>query len=216
MDLNLLMSVESPQHESKENDPLLTATLPEKKENISKKPEEEKENQEAGTVSFQVYKKYFKSIQNLSLVIFVLALRVINQAIASFIDYFVAQWVNWEESLAVERQAHNLTNSSFTNNSVIQSNLVEDKRQSFVTYYVIVISVFVVCILNAEFSFFYSLIRASRNLHDMMFRGLTKTYTQFFNQNPSGRILNRFSKDIGSIDTQLPNTLFECICVSIK
>jgi len=47
-----------------------------------------------------------------------------------------------------------------------------------------------------------------------MFRGLVNTYIQFFNQNPSGRILNRFSKDIGSIDTQLPNCLFECICVS--
>ena len=63
-------------------------------------------------------------------------------------------------------------------------------------------------------TFFLS--RASRNLHDMMFKGLTKTFMLFFNRNSSGRILNRFSEDIGNIDTELPQTLFECFGVSFE
>lgn len=37
---------------------------------------------------------------------------------------------------------------------------------------------------------------------------------EFFNKNTSGRILNRFSKDIGSIDSVLPQVLVDCLIVS--
>lgn len=37
---------------------------------------------------------------------------------------------------------------------------------------------------------------------------------RFFNTNNSGRILNRFSKDMGAIDEMLPNALMDCLQVS--
>lgn len=176
-------------------------------------PEEEKENQEEGKVSRDVYKKYFKAVKSIPLVIFVLSLRIINQAIASFIDYFVAQWVNWEESIATSKLSENATSLKETEND---SNLVVQERQSFVNIYLAITICFVCATLLAQFSFFHALIRASKNLHDMMFRSLTETFMKFFNKNSSGRILNRFSEDIGNIDTELPTTLFECIGVSFK
>lgn len=33
---------------------------------------------------------------------------------------------------------------------------------------------------------------------------------RFFNTNTSGRILNRFSKDMGAIDEFLPNAMIDC------
>lgn len=36
--------------------------------------------------------------------------------------------------------------------------------------------------------------KASRNLHNTMFQGVTRARMYFFHTNPSGRILNRFSK----------------------
>lgn len=153
MDLPLLMPTESLQNDKNEiDDKILGATIGEakSKENDSK-PEEQRESQEGGTVSVNVYKKYFQAIKSIPLVIFVLSLRVINQSIASFLDYFVAQWVNWEESIKKENAtALNSTESS-------QSN--DETRQSFVNFYIVTIVVFIVVILNAEFSFFYSLIR---------------------------------------------------------
>lgn len=44
----------------------------------------------------------------------------------------------------------------------------------------------------------------ARQLHNRMFVGVIKSPTSFFDANPSGRILNRFSKDIGFIDDSLP------------
>lgn len=38
----------------------------------------------------------------------------------------------------------------------------------------------------------------------------------FFHNNPSGRILNRFSKDVGAMDELLPITLIEAMQVGYK
>lgn len=38
----------------------------------------------------------------------------------------------------------------------------------------------------------------------------------FFHSNPSGRVLNRFSKDMGSVDELLPQAMLDCVQVKIK
>ena len=53
-------------------------------------------------------------------------------------------------------------------------------------------------------TFYQSCLIASRNLHNSMFDNILKAPPRFFDTNPSGAILNRFSKDIGSMDDMLP------------
>lgn len=48
---------------------------------------------------------------------------------------------------------------------------------------------------------------ASQNLHDNMFMGLISTSMRFFDLNPSGHIMNRFSKDMGCVDEALPRAI---------
>lgn len=50
---------------------------------------------------------------------------------------------------------------------------------------------------------------ASKGLHNKMFARLLATPMRFFDTNPSGRILNRFSKDMGAIDEMLPRVMME-------
>ena len=58
------------------------------------------------------------------------------------------------------------------------------------------------------FNFYYILLQASRKLHQKMLR--TVMYTSIhFDTNPSGRILNRFSKDFGFLDEQLPMLFYD-------
>ncbi|XP_031366798.1 multidrug resistance-associated protein 4-like isoform X2 [Apis dorsata] len=59
---------------------------------------------------------------------------------------------------------------------------------------------------------FYKIcMNASKNLHNLMFSCLLKAPMVFFDTHPSGRILNRFSKDVGSVDEILPRTMIESI-----
>lgn len=47
-----------------------------------------------------------------------------------------------------------------------------------------------------------------------MFGKLLEAVTRFFDINPTGRILNRFSKDMGIIDEYLPKSLMNALQVS--
>lgn len=62
---------------------------------------------------------------------------------------------------------------------------------------------------NRSISFYTICIRASHNLHNAMFKGIISTALRFFDTNPSGRILNLFSKDLGTVDESLPKSLLD-------
>ena len=68
------------------------------------------------------------------------------------------------------------------------------------------------CLVGASFVFAISRaygflvvsLRCSERLHDKMVVAILKAPVFFFDSNPVGRILNRFSKDIGCVDELLP------------
>lgn len=59
------------------------------------------------------------------------------------------------------------------------------------------------------FNFYYLVLQAGRRLHKKMLVSVINTKLYFFDSNPSGRILNRFSKDIGFMDEQLPMVFYD-------
>jgi ATP-binding cassette subfamily C (CFTR/MRP) protein 4 len=62
--------------------------------------------------------------------------------------------------------------------------------------------------LRATSSFFV-LVRASNRLHTKLLRAVMRAKIEFFDINPIGRILNRFSADTGISDEILPLTIFD-------
>ncbi|KAJ8870936.1 hypothetical protein PR048_027238, partial [Dryococelus australis] len=71
----------------------------------------------------------------------------------------------------------------------------------------------IVFLIYSSFTFFYLCMKSSVNLHNRMFNCIIRVPMKFFNINPSGQILNRFSKDMGSIDEQLPLVLIDCLFI---
>ena len=51
-----------------------------------------------------------------------------------------------------------------------------------------------------SFAVLIAALRAAERLHSWMLKGLLWTQVRFFNTNPSGRIMNRFSTSIGEMD----------------
>jgi ABC-type multidrug transport system fused ATPase/permease subunit len=58
---------------------------------------------------------------------------------------------------------------------------------------------------------YYASLQASRSLFIALLDRLTRAPIRFFDVTPIGRILNRFSKDIGIIDGQLQNAAKNCL-----
>jgi ATP-binding cassette subfamily C (CFTR/MRP) protein 4 len=57
-------------------------------------------------------------------------------------------------------------------------------------------------------------IKASQRLHDRMAKAVLRAKIEFFDTNPLGRIMNRFSADVGSNDDLLPPTLFDFFVIA--
>lgn len=92
----------------------------------------------------------------------------------------------------------------------------EEQRHRYILSYAILIIVSTYIFIHRTFAFFTMCVRASINIHDMIFRGISRATMFFYNTNPSGRILNRFSRDIGNIDTLLPPVMMDSLAAFIE
>ncbi|XP_055617486.1 ATP-binding cassette sub-family C member 4-like [Toxorhynchites rutilus septentrionalis] len=173
------------------------------------------ESQITGTVGFGVYKSYFAAVESVALVVLVATLFLLAQGAMSGIDYFISQWVNYEEFVSQNVTARNTTSEPIR--SKLEGTIFMDlTREHYLAIYTGAMAVMLFLSLNRSFSFFYLCLRASIRLHDQLFRGITRATMYFFNTNPSGRILNRFSRDIGCIDIFLPSAMMDCILFFVE
>ncbi|XP_058060711.1 probable multidrug resistance-associated protein lethal(2)03659 [Anopheles bellator] len=151
------------------------------------------EDQAEGSISWRIWTTYFLSGGNILMLLFTLLMLLLSQAIVSGSDYFVTYWTRQEEKRLVDEDAVHTSTVDF-----------------LYTYGVIIIGVVVFTIFRG-YLFFNICMKASRNLHDRMFAKILSAPMRFFDINPSGRILNRFSKDMGAIDELLPKAMIEAI-----
>ncbi|RWS04168.1 multidrug resistance-associated protein 1-like isoform X2 [Dinothrombium tinctorium] len=73
--------------------------------------------------------------------------------------------------------------------------------------YVGIIVVIISLTAIAGFIAYFAAIKASKSIHEKLLKKVLKYPLTFFESHPLGRILNRFSRDIAGIDTNIPNFL---------
>ncbi|CAG5018016.1 unnamed protein product [Parnassius apollo] len=85
------------------------------------------------------------------------------------------------------------------------------------SYYIYIwaIAIFGCILFTTERSllFLWICMRSSIKLHNSMFSNILAATMRFFDTNPSGRILNRFSKDMGIVDEILPRMFLDSMQV---
>ncbi|CAH0699044.1 unnamed protein product [Spodoptera exigua] len=195
--------------------------------------EMEEEERESGSMGWRVYGAYLRAGGRAPPLIFMIVLLVVGQLSATLCDYWVTFWTN--EVTTLKEAANNRTtkdyrvdrsppldNGTFNLSSYFSGvNIKPDLDiHAYIgpldtAQYLYVYSALIVCciffITARAFMFFKVCMTASRNLHNDMFHSMLRGVMRFFDTNSSGRILNRFSKDIGALDELLPRFLLECI-----
>ncbi|XP_011877731.1 PREDICTED: probable multidrug resistance-associated protein lethal(2)03659 [Vollenhovia emeryi] len=167
-------------------------------------PEEVAEMRTVGTVSSDVYTGYLKAGGNWCVIFIVAMLCLVTQLASSGGDFFIAVWVELEEHYVNQ-----------TDEGVVEDPTSPFTRMECIYIYSILTAMTIFVTLIRSWTFFWMCMRASINLHDRMFRSISRATMRFFNTNTSGRVLNRFSKDMGAVDEMLPTALIDCVQIGL-
>ncbi|KAK9149846.1 hypothetical protein Scep_008603 [Stephania cephalantha] len=147
--------------------------------NISKEIQVDAESRKEGRVELDIYKNYAE-FSSWSVTIVILLSAFLMQASRNGNDLWLSFWVD---------------------------TTAKDEKYS-TSFYLTILGIF--CIVNSfltlvrAFSFAFGGLHAALRVHTELLNKLINAPVCFFDQTPSGRILNRFSSDLYTIDDSLP------------
>eukprot|EP01133_Synstelium_polycarpum_P016683 gene16683-19828_t len=136
------------------------------------------EERNKGVIGAETYFPYFRSGGPTAFYIAVILLFFMAQLIFSTSDYWLVIWT--QNSLQPQRGPN-----------------------FYLIVYASLIAAFGIFVVIKQLGLSYLTWKASKVLHQRLISGVFFSPCSFFDQNPSGRILNRFSKDISDIDNRL-------------
>ncbi|KAG6463316.1 hypothetical protein O3G_MSEX013801 [Manduca sexta] len=160
------------------------------------------EERQSGNLRWEVIAGYFRSGGNVCFLFFTFLMVILATASAAGADYWVSYWSN--QMAAFEEQL---------GGADIDPGLDVVVGQFTTGQYLIIHGCIVaaaILLTNIRvFPFAELCVSASNNLHNSMFSTMIKGIMRFFDTSSSGRILNRFTKDMGAVDEILPRTLLD-------
>lgn len=211
--INLRRQFSSSSNRSRTPEASICGTDDEEEDEDSEKLNDGLEGTSRGIVKGSIFIKFFQTGANLYMALIVILLFIITQFIVSLNDYFVPFLCNFVEARNYEAKHLKLNQTDDVNmnmtNTYENINIKDAAVINYVYIYTgIVLAIFFVGITRS-LVFYKTCMTCSQRLHDMMFSALIRTGMRFFDTNASGRILNRFSKDMGAIDELLPKAILD-------
>ena len=86
----------------------------------------------------------------------------------------------------------------------------------YVTGYALLFVVNVCLLFNRGIATFFSAVAASKRLHEGLLARVLKLPMSFFDTTPSGRVINRFSRDMEILDTQIGGLLVQVLSAAFN
>ena len=154
------------------------------------------EAQTKGAVKASVYLDYLRSGGSYWLIYFAIFVSLGSQGLYHFTDLWMSAWTQ--------------KNIAIGNSSVLisESIIFQDENYNILVYCALMAILFVGSFLRTSATFSLCL-RCSIFLHDKIFRTVLRAPMLFFENTPLGRIMNRFTKDVGVVDLNIPHILVE-------
>ncbi|KAJ8684192.1 hypothetical protein QAD02_019984, partial [Eretmocerus hayati] len=189
--------------------------------NDQTEPKETQELIAKGNMGGSLYWKFFKASRAYHLMVLLGLIFVVTQTSASGSDYWFAYWIRQEsaknrELAGIKEQIqddvhNNLNVTDFT--MKLQGNYLSSHLA--LTIFGVLVFGFVIGITGRNILLLKICKISNYNIHKMMIDCVLGAPMSFFDTNPSGRILNRFSKDTGAVDESLSTAFMEVSsCIS--
>ncbi|XP_022794856.1 multidrug resistance-associated protein 4-like [Stylophora pistillata] len=146
-----------------------------------------KEDRTIGVVTSKLYWDYFRSGAHPLMITGMVVLILITQAVLVAPDL----WLSFLARLIPEDQ----------------------KNRTFLSVFACLVGACFIFTIIRAYGFLLLSLKCAERLHDKMVVAILQAPVLFFDSNPVGRILNRFSNDIGCVDELLPKTFLWAIQV---
>ncbi|KAF8541671.1 P-loop containing nucleoside triphosphate hydrolase protein [Trichophaea hybrida] len=163
------------------------------------------EDRERGAVKWEIYKAYLKSSGGFWAWLFIIFLFAFQESLTLGRQYWVKIWTSGAQTEAAGYSIHNLIQYPLQQLSTAVS-----ESHSLVYWIGIYTSISIFSCLLGTFRYgivFLTSLRASRVLFDDMLRVVIRAPLRWLDTVPTGRILNRFSKDFETVDSRLANDI---------
>ncbi|KAG8337592.1 Canalicular multispecific organic anion transporter 1 [Homalodisca vitripennis] len=151
----------------------------------------QEESSETGGVKLAVYLHFIKSA-GIPMVLSVLFFQVLSQGLTVVSSFWLTDW----------------TSDPSTSVDGVQ---VVERRNYYLGIYALLGVGQVVGAVLSSFSLTFSSVMACRRLHLSMLTRVIRAPMSFFDTTPTGRLVNRFSKDMDVIDNILPMTAYNAM-----
>ncbi|KAJ3305549.1 Multidrug resistance-associated protein 4 [Kappamyces sp. JEL0829] len=138
-----------------------------------------------GSITWKSYWTYFKVGSSVPKLMMLFSIVIFGQLLAVGSDWWLAYWSDRPDA--------------------------EQRQALYPALFVGLATLAIVVSLARAILFFLSLLLSSQNLFRDMLTKIFHAPLSFFQQNPQGRIMNRFSKDVNSVDEALPQTFFDLV-----
>ncbi|XP_037399860.1 canalicular multispecific organic anion transporter 2 isoform X3 [Pygocentrus nattereri] len=143
------------------------------------------ETTETGRVKFKVYWEYAKVVGPL-LSIFICFLYASQSAAAIGANIWLSQWTNDARNNTIAHEKVHMRVGVYAALGITQGLLI---------------------LANCFLCRAYSMLKAAHTTHLNVLHAVLRAPQAFFEATPSGRVLNRFSKDVDTIDTLIPENI---------
>ncbi|XP_060564564.1 ATP-binding cassette sub-family C member 10-like isoform X2 [Ruditapes philippinarum] len=180
----------------------------------------EEEEKETGVVKLGIYQSYWRAVGTCLAPSVLLAL-FFMQASRNINDWWLSYWVSHSQKPGEIVSNHSkstflLYHDTYTdlqsdisrmvtiNNSIYNMTTAGDNIVFYLTVYGCLAAANSIFTLFRAFLFAYGGICAAQTIHRKLLSNILKAPVSFFDVTPIGRIVNRFSTDVFSIDDSLP------------
>ena len=170
-----------------------------------------KELKKVGSVSTDLYWKYLKAGASPVGILALIVSTLLSYGLYRFVDAWLGLWSSQEiihELQCLKSDFGNCSHEiSQSHNEDLDSNEFDRINYYYMSVYGSSVIIMIVTTFFMRCNFFRICNTSSNNLHNKMISRIICAPMKFFHDNPSGRVLSRFSNDMGRIDESLPTSM---------